>query len=91
MLDARSTGALRLHVLLSLDPARAAAAGLPVAGFLWDPLGATVAGVAPLKPAVSLAFWYESLRSLLAPTTFTKNSERLLNDQVIGRFLKKLM
>ncbi|MBM5818428.1 MAG: transposase, partial [Cyanobacteria bacterium K_Offshore_surface_m2_239] len=25
------------------------------------------------------------------PTTFTKNRERLLNDQVMGRFLEKLM
>jgi len=25
------------------------------------------------------------------PTTFTKNRERLLNEQVMGRFLEKLM
>ncbi|TWB87344.1 IS4 family transposase [Synechococcus sp. Ace-Pa] len=78
----------------ALGAARATAAGLVAAGVLRDSIGAAAFGAAPLQPAISLFRWFVGLSPddpIWHPTTFTKNRERLLNDDVMGRFLEKLM
>ncbi len=70
-----------------------------VVGVLWDPLREAAAGAAPLQPAVPLVCGPQPRRSDLAShhlwppadCVYTKNRKRLLNEDVMGKFLEKLM
>ena len=74
----------------ALTSAGAAPSGLIAAGVLRHPLRAAL-----LEPHNNLLYrWFVGLSPddpIWHPTTFTKYRERLLNDQVMGRFLEKLM
>ena len=75
----------------TLDAARATPAGLVAASVLRDMLRADDARAAPLQPVVPLVCGLSPDDPIWHPTTFTKNHERLVNDQVMGCFLEKRM
>ena len=98
--DASSPGAQRLPVLLRVD--READHALdrlnPTFCELYSSEGQP--SVPPERLLLEqlhnnlLFSWFVGLRPddpILHPTTFTKNRERLLNGQIMGRFLEKLM
>jgi hypothetical protein len=70
-----------------LGSARTTAAGLVAAGVLRDSLGAAAVGATQLQLAVPLVRRPELDDPIWRSTTFTKKSERLLNDQMMGNFL----
>ena len=71
----------------SHDPAGASASGLPGPGLLLGPVRAPADGATQLQPAVQLVRGSFGRRSGLGPSTFSKNRERVLNEEFAASFL----